>query len=154
MGYLPYDNITEVTGNHFQIKKISGSVHFVWNDDWTYHDNGYAEYFCSDFTSSYQNVLVGGLGLGVIPQWFASQGTNVTVIEQDQQLIDEVVSQGYLSSSISIIQGDIFTHVDTGSYDMILFDIWFDESQITQEIQTSLITSYSGSSDNIRFALT
>lgn len=150
---LPYNDITEATGSHFQIQKISGSILFTYNDSWTYTDDGYVEHFCSDYTGSYSSVLIGGLGVGCIPQWFASQGTNVTVIEKDQELIDEIVSQGYLSQSISIIQGDIFTHAETGSHDMILFDIWFDESQITPEIQQQLNTSYSGSSNNIYYAL-
>lgn len=153
MGYLPYNNITEASGSHFRIQKQSGSVIFHYNESWQYSDERYTD-FCSDYTGSYDSVLVGGLGIGVIPQWFAQEkNAQVTVIEQDQELIDEVVSQGYLSSSISFIQGDIFTHTETGSYDMVLFDIWWDESELTQEVQDELNTAYSGSSQQIVYPL-
>lgn len=92
-----------------------------------------------DLTENYSTALVVGLGLGVIPQWLANEkGAIVDVVDQDRELINVINSYDYLSENISIIHSDIFEYTQEKEYDLIVFDIWFDKDNITQEIQNTL----------------
>ena len=103
----------------------------------------------TDYTGSYSNVLIAGLGLGILPQWFATEkNSNVTVIENDSELISTIENFGFLHENINIIEADIFTYQPSSNYDIAVMDIWFDCYNPTYYQQTgSLKTKYSVSSN-------
>lgn len=147
MGYLSGSNITNTTGVSFSIA-VNGNNHtFSLSNGDSYTDVYYIERMCVDYTGSYNRVLVAGLGLGVIPQWFAKEkGATVDVIENNSELITTIQSIGYLDSKINIIEADIFNYQPSGSYDLGVMDIWFDCYNSTYYQQTgSLKTLYSSS---------
>ena len=67
----------------------------------------------------------------------------IDVIENNKELIDWVNNEGYLDDSINIIEADVFSYTPSKTYDLILIDLWWLESDITEEIKTSLKNRYS-----------
>lgn len=149
MGYLSGSNITNYRGSNFKII-VSGSEHqFIFDNGRGYYDTKYVQVGCADYTGSYSRVLVAGLGIGVIPQWFAKEKQAIVdVVEINPEIIDVVKSFGYLDDNINIIEGDIFNFNPSGSYDLAVMDIWFDfYTPLYYEQTGSLITKYSSSAD-------
>lgn len=92
-----------------------------------------------DFT--YDKVLVGGLGLGLIPEYLRTEKncSIIDVVENNQELIDYV---DYLDDSINIIKGDALSYTPDKKYDLILIDLWWEKDDITQEIQDNIKNNY------------
>ena len=152
MGILNKDLITNFTTSSFSIYKETEdvSISFTTDNKHIIHDNElYITKGCPKLSSlSYDSVLIGGLGMGVIPEWIA-QNTScsvIDVVDNNSELTHWVSSSGHLDSTINIIDGDIYTYTPTRSYDLILIDIWFGgESDIIDNTYTTLETRYSGS---------
>lgn len=73
------------------------------------------------------NVLIGGLGLGVIAHLIAAKKPvkRITVVEIEKDLIDLV--KPFLNSRIEIVHADLFDYlknVKSGQFDYAYFDIW------------------------------
>ena len=72
------------------------------------------------------NVLVGGLGLGVLPRMLTKTAVkSVTVVEKSQDVINLVGT--YLNHGTKIVHDDLFEYVkgiQKGQYDTALLDIW------------------------------
>ena len=76
------------------------------------------------------------------------KNSNVTVIENDSELISTIENFGFLHENINIIEADIFTYQPSSNYDIAVMDIWFDCYNPTYYQQTgSLKTKYSVSSN-------
>lgn len=149
MGYLSGSNIVNTISSSFEIN-VNGNDHFLrFSNGDGYNDINYVSEMTKDYTGSYSNVLIAGLGLGILPQWFATEkGSNVTVIENNSELISTIEGFGYLHENINIIEADIFTYEPTSFYDLAVMDIWFDCYNSTYYQQTgSLKTKYSISSN-------
>ena len=75
-----------------------------------------------------QNVLIGGLGLGLVANMVSEKAGRVVVIERQREVI-ELVSP-YLAKNVEVVQGDIMQaakHVGTnglGDFDVALLDTW------------------------------
>lgn len=89
----------------------------------------------------FNSILVGGLGLGLIP--FVTQDfcEIVDVIENNINIIDINKELNALDSKVNIIQDDIFTFQPTKMYDVIVMDIWY--TPISEDIVNSLNLIYS-----------
>jgi hypothetical protein len=87
----------------------------------------------------FNSMLIGGLGIGVIP-YVVQDFAEVDVIENDQNIIDIVKSLNHLNENVNIIKGDIFTFDVTKTYDVIVLDIWYDA--LTEELSNQLIEKY------------
>jgi len=92
-----------------------------------------------DFT--YDKVLVGGLGLGLVAEYLRTEKSCsvIDVIENNQELIDYI---DFLESPINIIKGDALSYTPSKKYDLILIDLWWEEEDITQEIQDNIKNNY------------
>jgi hypothetical protein len=84
-----------------------------------------------EFTS----VLVGGLGLGVIPFVLQDFCTTVDVVENSTDIIEISTELGLLNSDVNIIEGDIFTFQPTQTYDIVVMDIWYRPTTV-EEVET------------------
>lgn len=152
MGILNKDLITNFTTSSFSIYKETDDVKlsFTANDKHIIHDNEvYITKGCPNLSSlTYNSVLIGGLGMGVIPEWIA-QNTScsvIDVVDNNSEITYWVSSSGHLDDSINIIDGDVYTYTPSRTYDLILIDIWFGgESDIIDNTYTTLETRYSGS---------
>lgn len=72
------------------------------------------------------DVLIGGLGLGIVLLAIQEQVQSITVIELHKEIIDLVVPQLPLKDNVTIICDDILTWYPPKDvlYDTIYFDIW------------------------------
>lgn len=77
-----------------------------------------------------KNVLVAGLGLGLIVHALADAGAkSVTVIEQSEAVIGLISAKLPMSLSVRLIQNDFYAWLDGGSaesggYDAVFIDLW------------------------------
>ena len=92
------------------------------------------------YPETYTSVLVGGLGLGLIPQYLHTKEKAVDVVEIDSELIDYV---DFINPSINIIEGDVYNYSTTNKYDLIIIDLWWDESEITDQNKSDLLANWS-----------
>lgn len=102
----------------------------------------------SNSTVVYQangDVLIGGLGLGMIAHAIAAKPevTSVTVIEKNPDVIKLVGPT--VPKKVTVIEGDIFTWRPAKGvkYDVIYFDIWADLCTTNLEEMAKLHMSFS-----------
>lgn len=125
------------------------------NGDWLINDEQYADLFlgkcdtCSAFFKdsfkdfTYDSVLIGGLGFGLIPQELSeiNNCSKIDVVEIDQEVIDYNTSSGHLNPDINIIKGDIFFYSTTEKYDLIIIDTTWKEGDISTAQHNSLLSN-------------
>ena len=158
--------ITEYSGTTFSVTKVDGvsKLTFADNSD-NYIENRehYGKIFMGDGPQvdpdnfyilgsvkhkrifegipNYTNVLVLGLGLGLLPQYIKENKSFVQVIDvvdNNQELIDYV---DFIDSSINVINADAYTYTPDKMYDLIIADLWWD-NQITIAQKDSLNEHY------------
>ena len=88
----------------------------------------------------FNSILIGGLGLGIIPFVVQDFCTTVDIIEINTDIINVNQQLNVLDSKINIIEGDIFNFQPTKTYDVIVLDIWY--SNISEEIVETLNSIY------------
>jgi hypothetical protein len=78
----------------------------------------------SSYDLAYGDVLVSGLGFGILPLWLAykPEVTSVKVIEFSQEVIDLFLQSNEIPGNLIIELGDISTYVSDDRYDCILLD--------------------------------
>lgn len=101
-------------------------------------------YYILEFSSEllnveYDSILVGGLGLGVIP-YVSQDFAQVDVVEINQDVIDLAKQLGHLNENVNIIKDDIFTFSVEKTYDIIVLDIWYEA--LTEELSNELIDKF------------
>lgn len=147
------EKIKQYSGKGFTVSKTNGVSKIDFGDEkWIENKSYYAKTFLGDCDActklkliydnfSYDSILIGGLGLGLIPNYAhnVKNCSTIDVLEKNNELISYV---DYLDENINVIQGDIFTYTPSKKYDLILFDIWWKDSDVTQEIQTSINEIY------------
>ena len=145
--------IKEHSGTSFSVTKTDGISRLDFgNDKWIENRDHYSEILfgdcdnCTHMKTLYDNVsfdkiLIGGLGLGLLPEYARAvkNCSVIDVIENNQELIDYV---DYLESPINIIKGDALSYTPNKQYDLILIDLWWEEEDITQEIQDNIKNNY------------
>lgn len=87
----------------------------------------------------FDSILVGGLGLGVMP-YVSQDFAQVDVVEINQDIIDLAKQLGHLNENVNIIHDDILTFSIEKTYDIIVLDIWYDA--LTEELSNQLIEKY------------
>jgi len=101
-------------------------------------------YYILEFSSEllnveYDSILVGGLGLGVMP-YVSQDFAQVDVVEIDENVIDLAKQLGHLNENVNIIKDDIFTFSVEKTYDIIVLDIWYEA--LTEELSNQLIDNF------------
>lgn len=78
----------------------------------------------SSFDLAYGDVLITGLGFGVLALWVANKPevTSVTVIENSQDVIDLFLASNKLPEKVQIILGDADSYTTDKHYDCLLLD--------------------------------
>lgn len=78
----------------------------------------------SSYDLAYGDVLISGLGFGILSLWVASKPEvkSVKVIEYSQGVIDLFLQSNTLPKNITIELGDISTYESNEKYDCILLD--------------------------------
>lgn len=78
-------------------------------------------------TSAFGDVLIGGLGLGMIVLAIQDREEvqSVTVLEKSPDVIAAVAHQLPLNSKVRILEADAFTWKPDRKFDAVYMDIWF-----------------------------
>lgn len=78
-------------------------------------------------TSAFGDVLIGGLGLGMIVLAIQDRKEvqSVTVLEKSPDVIAAVAHQLPLNSKVRILEADAFTWKPDRKFDAVYMDIWF-----------------------------
>ena len=104
-------------------RRESDGMHITWMTS----DQSEVSGMDAHAKAAYGDVLIAGLGLGVLP-WLAAKNLNVrsvTVVEIRPEVI-ELIAPVIANQKTVIIQGDVWEHIDRHpeTYDFIDLDLW------------------------------
>ena len=144
--------IKKHSGTSFSVTKTDGISKIDFGDSkWIENRDYYGEVLFGDCKCpgikalykdfSFDKILIGGLGLGLLPEYAKSikNCSVIDVVENNQELIDYI---DFLESPINIIKGDALSYTPSKKYDLILIDLWWNEENVTQEIQDNIKNNY------------
>jgi hypothetical protein len=131
---IPQITVTPASVGDFSITKYGNTFHLFKNNTQLMQLNTktlreYKEqYACYDL--AYGDVLITGLGFGMLANWLASKPevTSVKVIEFSQEVIDLFASSNPIADKIIIELGDAKTYVTNDKFDCIFLDHFPDHS--------------------------
>jgi len=88
------------------------------------------------------DVLVLGLGLGVVPQYIKDNKSpsSVDVVEEDAEIVSTV---DWLHSDINVITHDEWSYDTSKKYDIIIADLWAEPDDVSEDHKTALENNYS-----------
>ena len=152
--------IQEYTGTSFNIEKIDGVSVMTFADNSNHKISNNirtALVFagdctdCGSYTAAYDganwgDILVLGLGMGILPQYIKENKspTSVDVVDNNKELIDYV---DWIDNSINVIEADAYSYSTDKKYDIIIDDLYWDESEVTQQDKQDLVDNYR---DNVK----
>ena len=116
------------------VEKREDEVHFTWMSAEQSEVSG----MDAHAKGAYGDVLIAGLGLGVLP-WMAAKNPNVrtiTVLEIRPEVL-ELIAPVIENKKTNIVRGDVWEHINgsPGAYDFIDLDIWPDVSTAVLSIE-------------------
>ena len=106
-------------GNHFTLHN-NGERWMVYN----FHTNREVKEFYSMYDMAYGDVLLSGLGFGILALWIASKPevTSVTVVEVTGEIIYMFTDQNELPPKVKIIKEDINKFSSDQKFDCLFLD--------------------------------
>lgn len=130
---LPKFNIKESFSGTAKIIYKEGSF-FLYNNDhkwmsFTENDQHQIAEFYSQYDQAYGDVLLSGLGFGILPIWLSNKPevTSVTVVEVSQDVIDLFLLSNNISNKINIINQNILNFTTEKKYDCLFLDHYENE---------------------------
>ena len=147
------NKIKEYSGTTFNVIKVDGVSRITFNNgDWIENKEYYGNVFLGDCVNcekinelykdfTFDKILILGLGLGLLPNYakHVKKCSVVDVVDNNSELISYV---DYLDDSIGLIEADVLDYTPTKKYDLIIVDLWWNESDVTEEIQTEIDNIY------------
>ena len=107
--------------NIYSLKDKSKTYGNVYNED----DMRFLNFFYRKIIeSTFDSILISGLGIGILPYICQNTTTNVDVVEIDQDVINFVSELSHLKNNVSIFNSDIDNFVPQKEYDIIVLDHW------------------------------
>lgn len=130
MGVLDHTKIWNVTTPNFSVGTVGTDVYMKFSNGDKLVDSYYLyiDQFCNRLVNiNFNSILIGGLGLGVIPQYIANNSSceTIDVLEIDPTMISVMSNFGIYDNRINIIEGDVYSYTPVQGYDVILFDLWW-----------------------------
>ena len=125
---VPKFNIVPSTSDDITISNSSDIFYLYKNDKQLMaldiKSNREIKELYSSYDLAYGDVLISGLGFGILPLWVASKPevTSVKVIEYSQGVIDLFLQSNTLPKNMTIESGNISTYKSDNKYDCILLD--------------------------------
>ena len=112
---------------------------------WLEDNDLYIYGFCKELPLlEFNSVLIGGLGMGLIPYWI-QQNKNVEtleIVEINKNVIDCVLSQGYLQNVVVSIDDALYID-NFQKYDLIIMDLWWILPEDFESQKQQIISNYS-----------
>lgn len=133
---ITFPNIQECEIDNAKIIEESNGVYsmFVDNERWMVEDiftRVSAKELYSSYELSYGNVLLSGLGFGILPVWLSSKSNikSITVVEKNKSVIDLFnINNTNYSSKIKIVNEDMNIFKTNKKFDCIFLDHYENES--------------------------
>ena len=146
--YLDMKNETHT--NHTVLLKAGCDMPIMQDSEAEYNEHQWL------WDNATGDVLVGGLGIGMIHQPLIDNPniTSVTIIEIAQDVVDLVWDDCAKDDSFSLVVADFetWTPPESTTYDTIWCDAWLVDNSLTySEYRTLMINHYSQYTDNIGF---
>jgi hypothetical protein len=143
-GIITYQSELPIQLNGYEIRKNKGEIYlglygpdnYVFVTDEVHY---ILEYSKELLDIEFNSILIGGLGLGVIP-YVCQDFATIDIIEINQDIINIANQLNHLNNNVNIIQGDFTTFTPTSTYDVIVTDIWYEG--LTEEQNTQIIDHY------------
>ena len=143
-GIITYQSELPIQLNGYEIRKNKGEIYlglygpdnYVFVTDEVHY---ILEYSKELLDIEFNSILIGGLGLGVMP-YVCQNFATVDVIEINQDIINIANQLNHLNNNVNIIQGDFTTFTPTTTYDIIVTDIWYEG--LTEQQNTQIIDHY------------
>lgn len=126
INYILDEKIISENVEIFQNKKNNNLVLNLYNKYYYEESEEFITNYCHLMnTINFKSILVGGLGLGIIPFYLLNKGiSDIEVIEKDKNLITIINQLGYLKNVV-IHNDDVYKFKTNKKYDLILMDIWW-----------------------------
>lgn len=143
---INYTLTETITSGNVEVSNINGVMSL--SIDRTYYisnDIKYAVNYCQEIlTTPFNSVLIGGLGLGLLPYYInRSIGvTDIDVLENNSDVINVVNQMNYLGGNVNIIEADALTYTTVKKYDLILMDLWWFNDHILADNRATILSNY------------
>ncbi len=110
----------------FQNEKNGNLVLNLYNKYYYEESENFINDYCHFIKEiNFKNILIGGLGLGIVPFYLSNQKIyEIDVIEKEEKLIKIINDLNYLKN-VTIYHDDVFTYKTDKKYDLILMDVWW-----------------------------
>lgn len=142
-------NITlenEIKVDNVSIVNENDKIVFSIDDTFYLHDDiKYISGYCNKLAYlDYDSVLIGGLGLGIIPYYLENfkNCSTIDVVEINYNVIKSIIKLNHLSSS-NIIQCDFLNYSTNKKYDLIIADLWWLKPEHFDIEKEEIINNYS-----------
>jgi len=134
-----------ITSNNVKIYMENDKLNFSINDThYLTDDINYPKQFCHRmFDFNFNSILIGGLGLGLIPYYLENYKSisTIDVIEINQDVINTAIQLNHLKNT-NILLGDVYSQIVKKKYDLILLDLWWLPEELNETNRMNLIHKY------------
>ena len=138
---FPNVTIKEISKNNVKVIKdgdfwrLYGDVQFMQLNT---KSNAEIKELYSSYDLAYGDVLITGLGFGLLASWLVDKPEvkSITIIEQSQDVIDLFFENNSLPDSVKIIVADANTYTTNVHYDCLLLDHYKDGAKEKVNYQT------------------
>ena len=138
---FPNVTIKEISKNNVKVIKdgdfwrLYGDVQFMQLNT---KSNAEIKELYSSYDLAYGDVLITGLGFGLLASWLVDKPEvkSITIIEQSQDVIDLFFENNSLPDSVKIIVADANTYSTNVHYDCLLLDHYKDGAKEKVNYQT------------------
>lgn len=119
---------SDIISNDVKIYMENDKLNFSIEDTFYLQDDiQYPLGYCHQMADlEFDSVLIGGLGLGLIPYYLENYKSvsTIDVIEINQDVINVVNELNHLKNT-NIFLGNAYSYIPEKKYDLILLDLWW-----------------------------
>lgn len=146
MKFINYNLKEKIVSNNVEIypNNINGKITLnLYNKFYMEETENYITHYCYRLKElAFNNVLIGGLGLGIIPYYLINNNFNdVEVVEIDNNVINLINQMGYLPN-VMIHNYDATNYETFKKYDLIIMDLWWLPDDKFKEERDIIINNY------------
>lgn len=127
MRLINKDLQSDITHGQVSIHTYQSTVRLTVEEDlYINDDDNYITKLCPQLISaSFDDILIGGLNLGLIPFYLQNNSSysSMTVVESNLDIINCVEDYDHLNPDIVILHEDFKTYTPSGSFDLIVIDL-------------------------------
>lgn len=130
--------------NSVEIYKKNYKIWFSYKNEFYLTDDFlYINGFCKELPMlNFNHVLIGGLGLGIIPYYLENyKSCEIDVVENNKDIIDAIYQLNHLKNA-RIIEDNFLSYECEKKYDLIIPDLWWLISEDFEQEKTQIIENY------------